>query len=108
MTGNFVTCALYRQRRCNGFFLICSDLTSGSGIVTEMFDFQGKFIITLLYYFNANPQLKVSLMFGLSRGTIVIEGRRGKIFIRICLLLAIAIFELSHSISTFKRLWTYI
>ena len=67
-----------------------------------MFNFQGKFIITLLYYFNANPQLKVSLMFGISRGTIVIGGRRGKIFIRICLLLAITIFELSHSISTFK------
>ena len=40
-----------------------------------MFDFQGKFIITLLYYFNANPQLKVRLMFGLLRGTVVIGGR---------------------------------
>ena len=73
---------------------------------STMFDFQGKFIIFLFYYFNANPQLKVSLMFGPSRGTVVIGVRRGKIFIWI-LLLTIAIFELSHSISTFKRLWTY-
>ena len=46
-------------------------------------------------------------MFGLSRGAIVIVGMRGKIFIWICLLLGITIFGLSHSISTFKRLWMY-
>ena len=58
---------------------------------STMFDFQGKFIITLFYYFNGNPHLKVSLMFGL-----VIGGRREKIFIWICLFFSIAIFELSH------------
>ena len=30
---------------------------------STMFDFQGKFIITLFYYFNGNPQLKVSSVF---------------------------------------------
>ena len=63
---------------------------------STMFDLQGKFIITLFYYFNGNPQLKVSLMFGLSCGAVVIGGRRGKIFIWICLLFSIVIVLLSH------------